>query len=95
MLEHPPYSPDLAPYDCCLFPKIKLGLKDRHLSNENELLAAWDQAYADILKVEWEQIFKDSFLRMEECMKHGGEYSEKLLKTNEYLKTFVVAYILL
>jgi histone-lysine N-methyltransferase SETMAR len=26
LLEHPPYSPDLAPSDFCLFPKLKLFL---------------------------------------------------------------------
>jgi hypothetical protein len=26
LLEHPPYSPDLAPSDFCLFPKFKLFL---------------------------------------------------------------------
>jgi histone-lysine N-methyltransferase SETMAR len=28
-MEHPPYSPDLAPNDFCLFPKIKSALKGR------------------------------------------------------------------
>jgi histone-lysine N-methyltransferase SETMAR len=31
MLEHPPYSPDLALNDSFLFPKIKEILKGRHL----------------------------------------------------------------
>jgi hypothetical protein len=30
VLEHPPYSPDLAPSDFILFPKIKKILKGRH-----------------------------------------------------------------
>jgi len=30
VLEHPPYSPDLAPCDFCLFPKIKSVLKGTH-----------------------------------------------------------------
>ena len=30
VLEHPPYSPDLAPCDFCLFPKIKTVLKGTH-----------------------------------------------------------------
>jgi len=25
LLEHPPYSADLALFDCCLFPKLKFG----------------------------------------------------------------------
>jgi len=36
VLEHPPYSPDLAPCDFCLFPKIKSVLKGTHfVSVEN------------------------------------------------------------
>jgi len=31
VLEHPPYSPDLAPCDFCLFQKIKSVLKGNHL----------------------------------------------------------------
>jgi len=30
VLPHPPYSPDLAPYDFYLFPKLKLKLKGHH-----------------------------------------------------------------
>jgi hypothetical protein len=30
LIPHPPYSPDLAPCDSCLFSKLKLKLKDHH-----------------------------------------------------------------
>ena len=30
VLPHPPYSPDLAPCDFCLFPKLKSKLKGHH-----------------------------------------------------------------
>jgi len=36
-LLHPPYSPDLAPYDFFLFPKMKLQLKDRHFDRVEEI----------------------------------------------------------
>jgi hypothetical protein len=32
-MEHPPYFPDLAPNDCCLFPNIKSALKERRLQD--------------------------------------------------------------
>jgi len=36
VLEHPPYSPDLAPCDFCLFPNIKSVLRGTHfVSVEN------------------------------------------------------------
>jgi hypothetical protein len=33
VLEHPPCSPDLAPNDCFLFPKIKEIFKGRHFDD--------------------------------------------------------------
>jgi histone-lysine N-methyltransferase SETMAR len=39
-LDHPPYSPDLAPSDCYLFPGLKKQLKGRHFSSDAEVIAA-------------------------------------------------------
>jgi len=38
--DHPPYSPDLAPSDCHLFPGLKKQLKLRHFSPDAEVIAA-------------------------------------------------------
>jgi len=39
-LDHPPYSPDLAPLDYHLFPGLKKQLKGRHFSSDVEVGAA-------------------------------------------------------
>jgi len=39
-LDHPPYTPDLAPSDYHLFPGLKKQLKGRHFSSEAEVIAA-------------------------------------------------------
>ena len=39
-LDHPPYSPDLAPPDYHLFSGLKKQLKDRHFSSDAEVIAA-------------------------------------------------------
>jgi len=39
-LDHPPYSPDLAPSDYHLFPGLKKHLKGRHFSSDTEVIAA-------------------------------------------------------
>jgi len=39
-LDHPPYSPDLAPSDYHLFPGLKKQLKGRHFSSDTEVIAA-------------------------------------------------------
>ena len=39
-LDHPPYSPDLAPSDYHLFPGLKKELKVRHFSSDAKVIAA-------------------------------------------------------
>jgi hypothetical protein len=36
-MEHPPYSPDLAPNDLCLFPKMKFALKGRKFQDIEDI----------------------------------------------------------
>jgi len=38
-LDHPPYSPDLAPWDYHLFPGLKKRFKGRHFSPDAEVIA--------------------------------------------------------
>ena len=40
LLDHPPYSPDLAPSDYRLFPGLKKQLKDHDFSSDAEDIAA-------------------------------------------------------
>jgi hypothetical protein len=40
VVPHPPYSPDLAPSDFWLFPKLKETLKDQHSLSDAEVEAA-------------------------------------------------------
>jgi hypothetical protein len=39
-LDHPSYSPDLAPLDYHLYPELKKQLKGRHFSSDAEVNAA-------------------------------------------------------
>jgi len=39
-LDHPSYSPDLAPSDYHLFPELEKQLKGRHFSSDAEVIAA-------------------------------------------------------
>jgi histone-lysine N-methyltransferase SETMAR len=38
-LDHPPYSPDLAPSDYHLFPGLKKQMNGRHVSSDAEVIA--------------------------------------------------------
>ena len=40
LLPHPPYSPDLAPSDFHLFPRLKKHLRGRRFDDDGELTAA-------------------------------------------------------
>jgi hypothetical protein len=46
LLEHPPYSPDLAPSDFSLFPKIKRFLAGQRFSSNQEATAAVEVHFA-------------------------------------------------
>jgi len=50
LLKHPPYSPDLAPSDFCLFPKLKLFLAAQRFSSNQEATAAVEGYFADLTK---------------------------------------------
>jgi transposase len=44
VIPHPPYSPDLAPFDFFLFPKMKLTLKGRRFETIEEIQAESESA---------------------------------------------------
>jgi histone-lysine N-methyltransferase SETMAR len=50
LLEHPPYSPYLAPSVFCLFPKLKFFLAGRRFSSNQEAIAAVERYFADLTK---------------------------------------------
>ena len=55
-LDHPPYSPDLAPSDYHLFPGLKKQLKGHHFSSEAEVIAAaetWLDGHISDFFFEW------------------------------------------
>lgn len=77
VVPHPPYSPDLAPSDFWLFPKLKEVLKGKHFSSDAEV----ERAVTEWIKEQQESFFADGFskwvLRMEKCVAHNGDYVEK------------------
>jgi histone-lysine N-methyltransferase SETMAR len=63
LLEHPPYSPDLAPSDFYLFPKLKLFLAGQHFSSNQEAIAAVEEYYADLTK----NHYREEIMMLEHC----------------------------
>ena len=61
LLEHPPYSPDLAPLDFHLFPKLELLLAGQSFSSDQEVISAADGYSADLI----ENHFRDGIVVLE------------------------------
>jgi len=61
-LEHPPYSPDLAPSDFYLFPKLKLFLAGQRFSSNQEAIAAVEGYFADLMK----NHYRDGIMALEQ-----------------------------
>jgi histone-lysine N-methyltransferase SETMAR len=77
LLEHPPYSPDLAPSDFCLFPKLKLFLVGERFSSNRETIAAVEGYFAYLTK----NHYRDGIMALEhrwsKCISLMGDYVEK------------------
>ena len=77
-LDHPPYSPDLAPSDYHLFPGLKKQLKCRHFSSDAEVIPAreiW-------LDGQTSEFFLSSLQKLEQrakkCIKLCENYVEQI-----------------
>ena len=77
LLEHPPFSPDLAPSDFYLFPKLKLFLAGQGFSSNQEAVAAEEEYSADLTK----NHYRDGIMALEhrwnKCISLEGDYVEK------------------
>jgi histone-lysine N-methyltransferase SETMAR len=72
VLQHPPYSPDLAPRYFCLFPKIKSVLKVTHFVSVENVEAKT----AEILNSLTEHDLRNCFERWQLCVNSEGNYFE-------------------
>jgi hypothetical protein len=77
LLEHPPYAPDLAPADFCLFPKLKPFLAGQRFTATQEAIAAVEGYFADLTK----NHYRDGIMALEhrwnKCISLKGNYVEK------------------
>jgi histone-lysine N-methyltransferase SETMAR len=77
LLEHPSYSPDLAPSDFYVFPKLKLFLAGQHFSSNQEAIAAVERYFVDLTK----NHYRDGTMALEhrwnKCISLKRDYVEK------------------
>ena len=75
-LEHPPYSPDLAPADFFLFPKLKKMLRGHQFESVKEVRAAVHRALAQVSARGLMAAFTQWMRRLQLCVEMGGDYVE-------------------
>jgi hypothetical protein len=76
VIPHPPYSPDLAPCDFFLFPKMKLQLKWRRFDNVEELQAESQRVLDTQIEKDFQEAFQKWRRRWDRCLHAGGNYFE-------------------
>ena len=76
VLPQPPYSPDLAPCDFFLFPKLKSVLKGRRFQRIDDIKANSSQTLKAISNEAIQDCFAKWKHRWEKCVNRGAEYFE-------------------
>jgi histone-lysine N-methyltransferase SETMAR len=77
LLEHPHYSPDLAPSDFCLFPSQTLPCWSAFFFPNQEAIAAIEGYFADLMKNHYRDGITVLEHRWNKCISFKGDYVEK------------------
>ena len=72
----PPYSPDLAPCDFWLFPKLKRPLRGNRFESIQEIQRESARALKAIPTEDFSACFEDWKKRWQKCIGAGGDYFE-------------------
>ena len=75
VVPHPPYSPDLAPADFFLFPKLKTTLKGCHFQTIEEIKENAVRELRAITESAFQEAFQQ-WKKWERCIASGGDYFE-------------------
>ena len=75
-MPQPPYSPDMAPCNFFLFPKIKRTLKGRRFAAIDDIKSASLKELKAIPKIEFEKCFEDWKKPWHKCIISNGDYFE-------------------
>jgi len=76
VIPHPPYSPDLAPCDFFLFPKMKLKLKGRRFDTIEEIQTETQNVFDFVTEKDFQEAFQKRRRRWDRCLHAGGNYFE-------------------
>jgi hypothetical protein len=76
-MDHPLYSPDLAPADIWLFPELKSVLKGKRFADVEDVKSSVKNILTDIPVQDFKNCFEQWQKRLEHCKESDGEYFEK------------------
>jgi hypothetical protein len=76
VIPNPPYSPDLAPCDFFLFPKMKLKLKGHWLDTIEEIQAESQRVFDTLTENDFKEAFQKWMRQWDQCIHAGGNYFE-------------------
>jgi transposase len=76
VIRHPLYSPDLAPCDFFLFPKIKLKLKGRHFDTTEEIQAESQRVLDTLTEKDFREAFQKWRRLWDRHVHERGNYYE-------------------
>ena len=74
---HPPYSPDLAPCDFCLFPKLKEKVRGCRYETIEEMKEAVMKVIDTFTQEEFHGAFQKLLEWYNKCIAAGGDYFEE------------------
>jgi len=77
VLNHPPYSPDLAPSDYHLFTSLKKHMGGKKFSADEEVKGAVDKWTKEMAAEFYEAGIKKLICRLTTCIERNGDYVEK------------------
>jgi len=90
LVNHLPYSPDLAPCDFALFPRLKGYLRGTHFDNECDLTTAVNTFLANLTVADFRDIFTKWCERWHKCVEHNGEVLVERKNRKHITKTVLV-----
>jgi hypothetical protein len=76
VIPHPPYSPDLAPCEFFLFPKMKLKLKGSGFDTTEEIQAESQRVLDTLTEKDFHEAFQKWRRWWDRCLHAGGKYFE-------------------
>ena len=77
ILEHPPYSPELAAADFYLFLRLKSAMKGRRFYNVTDIIKNATGELKRLVQRGYQKCFQQLYSRWQKCIVVHGEYIEE------------------